>query len=305
MVKNRTIGMAIHGGATSGFEYSGQTRALYEEALTQAITQGYNVLFKGNSAIEAVEAAVIALEDNPLFNAGCGSALNDTGEIEMDAAIMDGKYLHCGAVAMLQGIKNPVSLAKGVLDNSKHVMLGGKAATDFGVNMGMIPLTKSYFISERKFNSFVLPQSPNENETGINGRKYGTVGAVALDKNGNLAAATSTGGITDRHAGRIADSCIIGAGCYANNETCAVSATGSGEYIIRHVLAHDISALIEYGGKTLQQACDYVIHEKGTERHGEMGVITIDPAGNIVCCFNTKGMWRASISFDQPLLVTL
>ena len=305
MVKNKRIGIAIHGGATSGFEYSEQTRAMYKEALTQAITQGYNVLFKGNSAIEAVEAAVIALEDNPLFNAGCGSALNDAGDIEMDAAIMEGKYLHCGAVAMLQGIKNPVSLAKAVLENSKHVMLGGKAATDFGVDMGMIPITKSYFVSEGKFNSFVLSQGQNENKTGLNGKKYGTVGAVALDKNGNLASATSTGGITDRHPGRIADSCIIGAGCYANNNTCAVSATGNGELIIRHVLAHDISAAIEYGGKTLQEACDYIIHEKARERHGEMGVITIDGAGNIVCCFNTNGMWRASISIDQPLLVTL
>jgi L-asparaginase / beta-aspartyl-peptidase len=305
MVINKKIGIAIHGGATSGFEYSEKNRAMYEAALAQAITHGYNVLYKGNSALEAVEAAVIALEDNPLFNAGCGSSLNDAGDIEMDAAIMDGKYLHSGAVTMLQGIKNPVSLAKAVLENSKHVMLGGKAATDFGVNMGMIPIARSYFVSERKYNSFILSQEQNGAEVGLDGKKYGTVGAVALDKNGNLASATSTGGITDRHQGRIGDSCIIGAGCYANNETCAVSATGNGEHIIRYVVAHDISALIEYGGKSLQEACDYIIHEKARERQGEMGVITINSAANIVCCFNTQGMWRASISTDQPLLVTM
>jgi beta-aspartyl-peptidase (threonine type) len=305
MGNRKKIGIAVHGGATCGLEYSEKDLAMYEEALSQAITHGYNVLYRGNSAIDAVEAAVIALEDNPLFNAGCGSALNDIGDIEMDAAIMDGKYLHSGAVAMLQEIKNPVSLAKALLENSKHVMLGGKAAADFGVNMGMIPMNKSYFVSEKKYNSFLLSQDKNQNDLALNGKKYGTVGAVALDQNGNLAAATSTGGLAKRQQGRIGDSCIIGAGCYANNETCAVSATGNGEHIIRHVLAYDISAVIEYGRKSLQEACNYIIHEKHKDRQLEMGVITIDSSANIVCSFNTQGMWRASISTDQPLVVSI
>jgi L-asparaginase / beta-aspartyl-peptidase len=305
MVSSKKIGIAIHGGATAGFEYSPDTRARYEEALAHAIDHGYSVLYRGNSAIDAVEAAVVTLEDNPLFNAGRGSALNNLGQIEMEAAIMDGKYLHSGAVTMLQEIKNPVSLAKTVLENSNHVMLGGKAATDFGVNAGMIPMTKSYFVSERKYNSFIVTQGGGGNQAGLNGRKYGTVGAVALDKNGNLAAATSTGGITNRQQGRIGHSCIIGAGCYANNETCAVSATGNGEYIIRNVLAYDISALVKYGGKSLQEACDYIIHEKHKDRQGEMGVITINTSANIVCTFNTRGMWHASISTDEPLMVGL
>jgi L-asparaginase / beta-aspartyl-peptidase len=305
MVKSKKIGIAIHGGATGGFEYSPNTRAMYEEALAQAIDHGYSVLYRGNSAIDAVEAAVVALEDNPLFNAGRGSALNNAEEIEMEAAIMDGKYLHSGAVTMLQEIKNPISVAKGIMENSKHVMLGGKAAADFGINAGMIPMTKSYFVSKRKYNSLVVSQGGGGRHAGLNGKKYGTVGAVALDKNGNLAAATSTGGITDRQQGRIGDSCIIGAGCYANNETCAVSATGNGEYIIRNVLAHEISALIKYGGKSLQEACDYIIHEKHDHLQGEMGVITINTSANIVCSFNTPGMWRASISTDEPLVVGL
>jgi beta-aspartyl-peptidase (threonine type) len=298
--KNK-IGIAVHGGATYGMEYSEQDLTKYEKGLTEAIEHGYNVLYKGNSALDAVESAVIALEDNPLFNAGCGSSLNDIGDIEMDAAIMEGKYLHSGAVALLQEMKNPVSLAKAVLENSRHVMIGGKAAIDFGLNVGMIPLNKSYFVSEKMYNSFLLSQSQGLDSTNRNGKKYGTVGAVAVDRNGNLAAATSTGGVTNRQAGRIGDSCIIGAGCYANNKTCAVSATGDGEHIIRHVLAHDISALIEYREMTLQEACEYVIHEKHKTLGGEVGVITIDSSATIVCSFNTQGMWRASISTDQPL----
>jgi L-asparaginase / beta-aspartyl-peptidase len=302
-----TMALAVHGGAHSGSEYLDDNIALYEMGLEQAIAAGYNVLFQGRSAVEAVHAAVVTMENNPIFNAGRGSALNEKGEVQMEAAIMDGKYSRSGAVALVDQVKNPISLAKIMMENSNLTMLGGQATGDYAMNHGLMPVHKDYFISDRQRIAFLRSQDEITYRLPVNGSKkaYGTVGAVALDKYGNTAAATSSGGPAFKQSGRIGDSCIIGAGCYANNKTCALSATGDGEYIVRFVLAHDISCIMEYTGKTLQAACDLKIHEKHTDIRAEMGVVGLDSFGNIAFSFNTKCMCRGSISNYQPLYIAI
>jgi len=299
------IALAIHGGASSGSDYLDNNITSYEEGLERATTAGYKVLMDGRSAIEAVHVAVKVMEDNPLFNAGLGSALNENGEIQMEAAIMDGKYLQSGAVAMVNQIKNPISLAKAIMENSNHTMIAGQPAIEYAVNHGMMPVSNEYCITEQQRKKFLQSKSAISYNLPINGKKkaYGTVGAVALDRHGNTAAATSTGGPALAHAGRIGDSSMIGAGCYADNSTCAISATGQSEYLVRLVVAHDIAAIMEFGGKTLQEGCDYKIHEKHKHMLAEMGVIGVDRGGNISFSFNTECMCRASISNQQPLYV--
>jgi beta-aspartyl-peptidase (threonine type) len=245
------------------------------------------------------------MEDNPIFNAGLGSALNDDGEVQIEAAIMDGRYLHSGSVTMVDHIKNPVSLAKAIMEDSRHAIIGGSAAEEYAVRHGMMPVHNGYFITEHQRTSFLKARAKTAYNLPLDGKKkaYGTVGAVGLDQYGNIASATSTGGPSLKQAGRIGDSCIIGAGCYANNNTCALSATGQGEYLIRFVLSHDISGIMEYTGKSLQEACNYKIHEKHKETLAEMGVVGIDKSGNIAFSFNTKCMCRASISSHQPLFI--
>jgi L-asparaginase / beta-aspartyl-peptidase len=301
------IALAIHGGANAGSEYLDDNIDLYKDGLERAIIAGYKVLMEGRSAIEAVQAAVIVMEDNPIFNAGVGSALNENGEIQMEAVIMDGKYLHSGSVAIVNQIKNPITLAKAVMENSNYAMIAGKAAIDYAVNHGMMPVSSDYCITERQRNNFIKSEAARTYGLPVNGKKkaYGTVGAVALDQHGNTAAATSTGGPSLAHDGRIGDSSIIGAGCYADNNSCAISATGQSEYLIRLVVAHDVAAMVEYGRKSLQEACDYKIHEKHKDVPVEMGVIGVDPLGNISFSFNTKCMCRASISNRQPLYMAI
>jgi len=301
------IALAIHGGANSGSDCSTGNILLYERGLEQAITAGYNILFQGRSAIDAVHAAVMAMEDNPIFNAGTGSALNEKGEVQMEAAIMEGRYLHAGSVALVDQIKNPISLAKAIMEDSSQSMLAGQAAVEYATGHGMMALHKDYFITNHQRESFLKSQDDAAYRLPIDGKKkaYGTVGAVALDKYGNLAAGTSTGGPALKKSGRIGDSCIIGAGCYANNKTCAVSATGDSEYIMRLLVAHDISNIMEYRGATLQEACDYKIFEKHKDCRPEMGVVSVDSLGNAAFSFSTNCLCRASISNYQPLCIAI
>lgn len=283
--------LAVHGGASSS-RHSRIDFKDHEAGLAEALQKGYRILKKGGSALRAVEAAVIVLEDNPLFNAGRGSVLNAQGEVEMDAAIMDGRTLKAGACAMITRVKNPVVLSRYIMTKTKHLMFSGKGALNLAKEFDLDIESYDYFITDRQLARYQKLA------------KHGTVGAVALDKKGNLAAATSTGGTSHALPGRIGDSCIIGAGCYANNKTCAVSGTGHGEYLIRHVAAHTIAMLIEHKGMSLQKACDTVIHKRNQPK-GEMGVIAMDRKANISFSFNTSIMRRGCIDDDGNLFVKI
>ncbi|MDB5132754.1 MAG: Beta-aspartyl-peptidase [Mucilaginibacter sp.] len=291
----KRIAIAIHGGASQDSDFIRQNKTGYEEGLKAAVQAGYAVLQKGGSAIDAVERAVNCLEDNPLFNAGRGSALNNQGKVEMDAAIMDGENLKAGAVAMVKSVKNPISLAKKVLEKTSHVLLCGYGALKLAKEAGIVLEEDQYFITGHQLDEF---KQANLEETGdilLKKQVHGTVGAVALDEYGNIAAATSTGGTPNSLPGRVGDSCMIGAGCYADNRTCAISATGDGEYIITGVIANTISLYTELTGKNLQEACDYVIKERNKDTPGDMGVISINKNGEIGITFNCERMHRAWI----------
>lgn len=300
------IAIAIHGGAGTILKslMTNVKEANYRNALSEALKAGHKVLKKGGSALDAVEAAVILLENNPLFNAGRGSVLTYDQENEMDASIMDGKNLEAGAVAGIKNIKNPVSLAKRVMTHSKHVLLAGQGAKQFASDQGFEHTADEYFFSEHRLKQ--LKRAKKADEVILDhsdDRKYGTVGAVALDENGNLAAATSTGGLTNKRYGRIGDSPIIGSGTYANNTTCAVSCTGDGEFFLRSVVAYDVSCLMEYKGSSLKDACDTVINQKLAKIKGDGGLIAIDSHGNVEMTFNCPGMFRASqVDDDTPYI---
>lgn len=264
---------------------------------------GYKVLEEGGNAVDAVEAAVKKLEDNPLFNAGRGSALNANGEVEMDAAIMRGSDQTSGAVALVRNIRNPISLAKAVMLNTKYRFLGDMGALEYAKQLDIRFEPSSYFITEHQFDLFSkkrLEEFTSSDHIGldqVNARLHGTVGAVALDRDGMMAAATSTGGTENKKMGRIGDSCIIGVGCYANNKTCAISGTGDGELLMKNIIAYDISALMEYKGLSLQEACDTVVLERVNAEEGDVGVIGVDLSGNIALVFNSERMhrgWRTS-----------
>lgn len=292
-----TISLAIHGGAGTLIKgtMTPEKEAAYRNALQEALDAGYSLLENGATAIEAVEQAVIVLENTPLFNAGKGSVFTHAGTHEMDASIMDGKTLNAGAVSLITGIKNPISLAKQVMLKSEHVFLAGEGAMRFAKENGFGIENPEYFYDAFRYkqwqkikdsNAFQLDHSDKKDS------KFGTVGAVACDQNGNLAAATSTGGMTNKKWGRVGDSPMIGAGNYANNHTCAVSCTGSGEFFIRGVVAYDVSCLMEYKGYTLQQAADEVILNRILKIGGDGGLIAVDANGNIAMPFNTEGMYR-------------
>ncbi len=301
------IALSVHGGASDSNAYLRKHMRDYEAGLKNAVLAGYKILKRGGSALDAVENAVIMLEDDPFFNAGRGSALNSRGEVEMDASIMDGKKLRAGAVALVKGVKNPVVLARNVMMKTKHVFLSSQGAIDFAQSKEIEFEPNAYFVTEHQFQEFLKEKKREalyKNQRSK--RKFGTVGAVALDRNGNLAAATSTGGTSYCLPGRIGDSCIVGAGCYANNKTCAVSGTGSGEILITNVVAHTISMLVQFKKYTLQEACDYIINRVTFKRreHG-IGVIAIDPKGNIGISFNTQIMKRAWITTKGELFVKI
>lgn len=297
----KTFSIAIHGGAGTLVKgmMTPTLEAAYKSALQLALTEGYKVLENDGNAVEAVEVAVKFLEDSHLFNAGKGSVFTAAGTHEMDASIMDGKTLEAGAVSLIAGIKNPVTLAKDVMEKSEHVFLAGDGAMQFAKQLDYNIEDASYFYDEFRHNqwleikdtdSFQLDHSTKKDS------KFGTVGAVACDKEGNIAAATSTGGMTNKKWGRVGDSPMIGSGNYANNKTCAVSCTGSGEFFIRGVVAYDVSCLMEYKGLTLEEASHEVVHKRLLEIKGDGGLIAVDTSGNIAMPFNTEGMYRASKS---------
>ena len=273
-----------------------ELEAQYKSALKVARDAGYKVLESGGTATDAVEASVKLLEDSPLFNAGKGSVFTAEGTHEMDAAIMEGKNLEAGAVSLITGIKNPVSLARDVMENSYHVFLAGEGAMQFAKDQNYSLEDPDYFYDAVRYkqwqgikdsDTFQLDHSVKKDG------KFGTVGAVACDKDGNIAAATSTGGMTNKKWGRVGDSPMIGSGNYANNKTCAVSCTGSGEFFIRGVVAYDVSCLMEYKGLSLEDATNEVINKRILEIGGDGGLIAVDAKGNIAMPFNTEGMYRA------------
>lgn len=289
--------LAIHGGAgTYRKELTPEKERIFEEALEHTLREGQKLLLKGASALDVVEHATRLLEDCPLFNAGKGSVFSHIGTNELDASIMCGKDLAAGAVAFVTNIKNPVSAARAVMEKTEHVMLVGKGAEEFAATNGIEIVPPSYFFTQDRWDSW--QRLKNEDTTELN---LGTVGAVALDKDGNLAAATSTGGMNNKKFGRIGDSSIIGAGCYANNLTCAVSCTGHGEYFMRLCTAYDISALMEYKGVNLESATHEVMKSKMIKLGGTGGVIAVDKEGNVSMTFSTETMFRGYIKGeDKP-----
>ncbi|TPE45914.1 isoaspartyl peptidase/L-asparaginase family protein [Pontibacter mangrovi] len=300
--------IAIHGGAGTITKASltEEKERIYTAALKEAVEAGHSVLEKGGSALEAVEEAVRHLEDCPLFNAGKGSVFTKEGKHEMDAAMMDGKTLEAGAVAGVKSIKNPIKLARAVMQHSEHVLLSGYGAEEFARNQGLEFAPEAYFFDKLRYEQWLEVRDSEAiilDHTEKKDEKFGTVGAVAVDQAGNVAAATSTGGMTNKRYSRIGDSPIIGSGTYANNRTCAVSCTGHGEYFMRAVVAYDVSCLMEYKGCTLQQACEEVVMKKLVKFGGEGGLIAVTAAGEIAMPFNSEGMYRASKVADQDTYV--
>ena len=292
-------GIVIHGGAGTMEKdgYSSEQIDAYKKKLAEALNKGYSVLENGGTALDAVEQTIIILENSPLFNAGKGAVFTSNGLNELDAAIMDGSNLNAGTVAGIATIKNPIKLARAVMENSKHVMMIGKGAEEFAAEQNIEKVEQLYFRTEERWKSLqrIKKREENKDQSYLNNNydnKFGTVGCAALDKNGNLAAGTSTGGMTNKKYGRVGDVPIIGAGTYANNNTCALSATGHGEFFIRNVVAHDISALMEYKNFSLDEAADEVVMKKLVQQKGSGGVIGIDKDGKITMTFNTKGMFR-------------
>ena len=297
------IAIAIHGGAGTILRslMTEEKETTYRKALRETIELGHQILLAGGSSLTAVEAAVRYLEDCILFNAGKGAVFTHDGKHELDAAIMCGATGLAGAVAGVRLVRNPVTLARAVMQHSEHVLLVGAGAEVFGQSQNIAFEPEEYFYDAARYDQWltalatdqvvldhsVLPENSQN-------RKFGTVGAVALDQSGNVAAATSTGGMTNKKFNRIGDSPIIGAGTYANNATCAVSCTGHGEYFMRAVVAYDVSCLVEYKGLTLTEACHYVVHEKLKKQGGEGGLISLNQQGEVVLTFNSEGMYRAS-----------
>lgn len=298
------IALAIHGGAGTILKQhmTAEKEKSYTHDLSVALEAGYLLLSKGGNAVDAVEKAVRMLEDSPLFNAGRGSVFTSDGKHEMDASIMDGHTLGAGSVALVSGIKNPVRLARLIMEKSEHVFLAGKGAEAFGREMECEFKDETYFYDDFRFQQWQEVKGTSatrlDHSSSVD-NKFGTVGAVACDQFGNLAAATSTGGITNKKFGRIGDSPMIGAGNYAHNKTCAVSCTGTGEFFIKGVAAYDVACLMEYKGLSLTEACDIVVHERLKNIGGDGGLIAIDGQCNIAMPFNTAGMYRASLHYKH------
>jgi beta-aspartyl-peptidase (threonine type) len=306
----RPFGFVLHGGAGT-IERSRMTperEKAYRDKLTEALHAGYEVLNRGGACLDAVVAAITLLEDSPLFNAGKGAVFTNAGTNELDSSIMDGRTLKAGAVAGLKRVKNPILLARLVMEQSPHVMMTGEGAELFAQQKGVELVDPKYFYTEERRQQLQKAKEAEKNPppkrsklereaAPFDEHKFGTVGAVCLDRAGNLGAGTSTGGTTNKRFGRVGDSPIIGAGTYANNETCAVSCTGDGEYFIRSVVAHDISAQMQYAGKSVAQAAESTL-EKVAKIGGTGGLISIDRRGNFTMPFNTSGMYRGWIGPD-------
>lgn len=307
------ITLAIHGGAGTILkeELTPELEKEYREALHASLSAGYAVLDKGGSSVDAVKAAVISMEDCLLFNAARGSVFTKKGINELDAAIMDGSDLSAGAVAGVRNVRNPVELANEVRMHSGHVFLSGKGANDFAIQQGVRLESDDYFFSQYRYDQwreirdsdfYQLDHKGDKLVGLVKDNKFGTVGAVACDVHGNLAAATSTGGMTNKRFGRIGDSPMIGVGTYANNKTCAISCTGHGEIFIKAVAAYDVSCLMEYKNMSLQEACEEVVMKKLVAMEGEGGLIGADAHGNVAMVFNSAGMYRGYRNAEEEVV---
>ena len=308
--------LVIHGGAGTILkeDMTPDLEKAYMDGLNQALEAGFAVLEEGGTAVNAVKASLVVLEDHVLFNAGRGAVFTKKGVQEMDAAIMDGLTLEAGAVAGVRNVRNPIELATEVMRNSNHVFLSGKGANDFAIKQGVKLEPDEYFFSQFRYDqwkdirdsdTYSLDHTHHHLEELMRDKKFGTVGAVACDQHGHLAAATSTGGMTNKKYGRIGDSPLIGAGTYANDATCAISCTGHGEMFIRAVASYDVSCLMEYSQLSLQEAMDRVVNNKLKQLNGEGGMIGVDGKGNHAMIFNSAGMYRAvknSDNFSQVLI---
>lgn len=319
--QNPKLGFMIHGGAgvIRRGSLTPEKEKEYRAKLEESLLAGYKALQDGKTSLDAVETAIKILEDSPLFNAGKGAVFTADGKNELDAAVMDGKNLKAGAVAGLHHVKNPIILARAVMEKSPHVMMIGAGAETFAKEINIELVDEKYFWTQERWDSLqkIIKQEKEKADVKKSGQtsdvilrdepynKFGTVGAVALDKDGNLAAGTSTGGMTYKKYGRVGDVPIIGAGTYANNETCAVSATGWGEFFIRLGVARDISALMEYRALPVQQAADLVIRQKLQKAGGDGGIIAIDKFGNMAISFNSEGMYRAYINGEGKPVVEI
>lgn len=286
----------------------------YKAKLEEAIRVGYDILKNGGTSLDAVTKTINVMEDSPLFNARKGAVFTNAETNELDASIMDGKTLNAGASAGTTNVRNPIDLARAIMDNSPHVMMAGNGAEKFAEEQGLQLVDPNYFHTDNRFNSLKRAKEREAIELDhddksafydptIKDYKFGAVGCAALDKNGNLAAGTSTGGMTNKRWGRLGDAPIIGAGTYANNATCAVSSTGWGEFFIRAMVAHDISALMEYKGMSLKEAAYEVIHEKVGGLGGDGGIVAVDNNGNVAMEFNTAGMYRATMNDKGELYI--
>jgi beta-aspartyl-peptidase (threonine type) len=307
--KNKAkLALAIQGGAGTirRAEMSKEREAAYRDGLQRALARGWEVLNGGGSALDTVEATVRVFEDNPLFNAGRGSVFTHDERHEMDAAIMSGEELRAGAVAAVGGIKHPVTLARHVMEKTEHVLLCGSGAEEFAREINCEFAPPEYFFEQFRYEQ--LLQARRENEVRLDhspANKIGTVGAVARDALGHLAAATSTGGMTNKRYGRIGDTALVGAGTYADDRTCAVSCTGHGEFFMRAVVAYDVACLMKYKGLSLREACEQTINQTLSEMGGEGGLVAVDHLGNVALTFNSEGMYRAWITSEHAAQVAI
>ncbi len=302
------ISIAVHGGAGTILrsKMTEEKEVQYKTALEVSLKAGYKILTEGGTSLDAVTAAVTELENCPLFNAGKGSVFTYNGEHEMDASIMRGDNLAAGAITAVKNIKNPVVAARAIMEKSEHVLLSGAGAEEFARLHQLAFENDAYFFDQFRYDQWQLAKKEGVVQLDhSDDKKFGTVGAVAIDKYNNLSAATSTGGMTNKRFNRIGDSPIIGAGTYANNNTCAISCTGHGEFFIRAVVAYDISCLMEYGGLSLQEACRKVVNDKLVKFGGEGGLVAIDSKGNICMPFNSEGMYRGSYSEQSGLFTAI
>ncbi len=314
MADSKPTAIVIHGGAGTILQsnMTPELEAAYQDALAEATLAGHDVLTAGGTARAAVIAAIMIMENSPLFNAGKGAVFTHEGRVELDASIMEGRHLNAGAVASTTRTKNPILLADAILEHSPHVMLVGNGAEQFAQTQNLEMVENEYFQTERRRKALVraierergaILSEDQDDPAELVKDKKGTVGAVALDQHGDIAAGTSTGGMTNKRFGRVGDSPIIGAGTYADNTVCGISATGHGEYFIRAAVAHDICARVRYKGISLQQAADEVVMQRLAAMGADGGIIGIDPAGNVVYSFNSAGMYRASITSTRELEV--
>lgn len=296
--------LAIHGGAGTILKknMTAEKEDAYHDALREALEAGEDILNKKGTAIEAAAVAVSVMEDSPLFNAGRGSVYSNSGKNEMEASIMEGEKLRAGAIAGISNVKNPIQLAKSILFDDDFVYLIGKGAEEYADNRKLEKEADEYFHTRFREEQWLAAKGEGKVLLDHDSdKKFGTVGAVALDIDGNLAAATSTGGLTNKKYGRIGDSSVIGSGTYANNNTCAISCTGYGEFFLRAIVAYDVSCLMEYRGLSLKDACEHVVMTKLVEMKGEGGLIALDAAGNYEFSFNSEGMYRGAVGSDLAL----